>query len=170
VGTDVPVEEAKAAWHHMRVWIEDGLKDQKRGAWGWEQIRMTDLGQARRLWLAMAVRCGSGEQEQARKGFRQSEQTVETLPSPTGTRAACPMPTGGGQTNGRPAWRVSEWPGNEKPALSHSRPVRPQTGCPSPGPRETPVTLRLGWLVPIAALLAPHIPPKAALSLSQQAG
>ncbi len=39
----------------MRMWIECGFKDTKRGGWHWEQTKMTDPARAARLWLAIAV-------------------------------------------------------------------------------------------------------------------
>jgi hypothetical protein len=52
VVTDLALEEAKVAWYQMRFWIEDEYKDQKRGAFHWEQTKMSDPG---RLYLVMAV-------------------------------------------------------------------------------------------------------------------
>ena len=53
--TDVEPEQATAVWYGMRSWIEGGLKDTKRGGWGWHQTKMVDPERAERLWLAIAV-------------------------------------------------------------------------------------------------------------------
>jgi len=39
----------------LRVWIEAGFKDLKRGGLRWEQTKMTDPRRVERLWLVMAV-------------------------------------------------------------------------------------------------------------------
>jgi len=53
--TDLPPEAADACWYSLRMWIECGFKDTKRGGWHWEQTKMTDPARAARLWLAIAV-------------------------------------------------------------------------------------------------------------------
>ena len=53
--TDVAPAQATAVWYGMRSWIEGGLKDTKRGGWGWHQTKMVDPERAERLWLAIAV-------------------------------------------------------------------------------------------------------------------
>ena len=53
--TDVAPTQATAVWYGMRSWIEGGLKDTKRGGWGWHQTKMVDPERAERLWLAIAV-------------------------------------------------------------------------------------------------------------------
>lgn len=55
VVSDLEPEEARVAWYQMRFWIEDEYKDHKRGAFHWEQTKMTDPARAERLYLAMAV-------------------------------------------------------------------------------------------------------------------
>ena len=63
--TDLPADQAPAAWYALRGWIERGFKHQKSGGLGWQMTRMTDPGRAARLWLVMAVatvramRCGT---------------------------------------------------------------------------------------------------------------
>ena len=53
--TDLAPEEANVAWYGMRVWMEAGFKDVKRGGLGWHHSKMQDAGRVERLWLAMAV-------------------------------------------------------------------------------------------------------------------
>lgn len=53
--TDLLPAHAQVAWYSLRVWIECGFKDVKRGGWQWHQTKMTDPARAERLWLAMAV-------------------------------------------------------------------------------------------------------------------
>jgi hypothetical protein len=53
--TDLAPEEANVAWYGLRVWIEAGFKDVKRGGLGWHHSKMLDAGRVERLWLAMAV-------------------------------------------------------------------------------------------------------------------
>jgi hypothetical protein len=53
--TDLPPENASAAWYGMRGWIEDGFKDLKSDGWQWQNTRMSDPDRAARLWLALAV-------------------------------------------------------------------------------------------------------------------
>jgi hypothetical protein len=53
--TDGAPTQATAVWYGMRSWIEGGLKDTKRGGWGWHQTKMVDPERAERLWLAIAV-------------------------------------------------------------------------------------------------------------------
>lgn len=53
--TDLPPQQAEAAWYALRSWIEASFKYTKRGGWHWEQTKMTDPARAERLWLAMAV-------------------------------------------------------------------------------------------------------------------
>ena len=53
--TDLAPEEARIAWYGLRVWIEAGFKDVKRGGLGWHHSKMQDAGRVERLWLAMAV-------------------------------------------------------------------------------------------------------------------
>src|SRR5258708_6952711 len=43
-------------WHpFLRIWIETGFKDFKRGLWGWHHSKMVEASCVERLWLAMAV-------------------------------------------------------------------------------------------------------------------
>ncbi len=53
--TDLAPEQANVAWYGLRVWIEAGFKDVKRGGLGWHHSKMLDAGRVERLWLAMAV-------------------------------------------------------------------------------------------------------------------
>jgi len=53
--TDLAPAEANVAWYGLRVWIEAGFKDVKRGGLGWHHSKMRDAGRVERLWLAMAV-------------------------------------------------------------------------------------------------------------------
>ena len=53
--SDLPPLLASAAWYGMRIWIEDGFKDLKRGGWQWQNTRMLDPARATRFWLALAV-------------------------------------------------------------------------------------------------------------------
>jgi len=53
--TDLPPENASAAWYGMRSWIEDSFKDLKSDGWQWQNTRMSDPDRAARLWLALSV-------------------------------------------------------------------------------------------------------------------
>lgn len=53
--TDLPSAEADPLWYGMRMWIEHGFKDDKRGGFRWEQTKMTDPARATRLWLVLAL-------------------------------------------------------------------------------------------------------------------
>ena len=53
--TDLAAEGCDASWYGLRTWCEQGFKCIKRGAWQWQQTRMTDPARAARLWLALAV-------------------------------------------------------------------------------------------------------------------
>jgi hypothetical protein len=53
--TDLPPEEAQAAWYRQRAWIEGEFKDTKSGGWQWQLTRMTHPGRVSRLWLVLAV-------------------------------------------------------------------------------------------------------------------
>jgi Transposase DDE domain len=53
--TDLAPEQANVAWYGLRVWIEAGFKDVKRGGLGWHHSKMLDAQRVERLWLAMAV-------------------------------------------------------------------------------------------------------------------
>lgn len=53
--TDLPPADADPLWYGMRMWIEHGFKDDKRGGFRWEQTKMTDPARATRLWLVLAL-------------------------------------------------------------------------------------------------------------------
>lgn len=53
--SDLPHEQASAAWYGMRCWIENCFKDFKRDGWQWQKTRMSDPARAARFWLALAV-------------------------------------------------------------------------------------------------------------------
>ena len=53
--TDLPPQNASAAWYGMRSWIESNFKDLKRDGWQWQNTRMSDPARATRLWLALSV-------------------------------------------------------------------------------------------------------------------
>ena len=53
--SDLAPQQGKASWYGLRGWIEQGIKDSKRGGWQWQHTRMEDPQRAGRLWLAMAV-------------------------------------------------------------------------------------------------------------------
>src|SRR3989441_4127836 len=56
--TDLAPAEANVAWYGLRVWIEAGFKDVKRGGLGWHHSKMRDAGRVERLWLAVAGAVG----------------------------------------------------------------------------------------------------------------
>jgi hypothetical protein len=80
--TDLAPEEAKVAWYGLRVWIEAGFKDIKRGGLGWHHSKMLDAGRVERLWLAMAVAMvwlvGVGSQADSQHLVACLEQLPET--------------------------------------------------------------------------------------------
>lgn len=53
--TDLPPQEAKAAWYRMRCWIEAGFKDYKRGGWDWQYSKLRHVRRVERLWLVMTL-------------------------------------------------------------------------------------------------------------------
>lgn len=53
--TDLPPENASAAWYGMRSWIENSFKDLKSDGWQWQHTRMSDPARAARLWLALSI-------------------------------------------------------------------------------------------------------------------
>ena len=53
--TDLPPDNASAAWYGMRSWIENSFKDIKSDGWQWQNTRMSDPARASRLWLALSV-------------------------------------------------------------------------------------------------------------------
>jgi hypothetical protein len=53
--TCLPTDQVQHNVYNLRMWIEAGFKDLKRGGLRWEQTKMTDPRRAERLWLVMAV-------------------------------------------------------------------------------------------------------------------
>ena len=53
--SDLAPSQGEASWYGLRGWIEQGIKDSKRGGWQWQHTRMEDPQRAERLWLAIAV-------------------------------------------------------------------------------------------------------------------
>ncbi len=53
--TDLDPKTADSAWYALRMWIEHGFKDCKRGGFRWEHTKMTDPARATRLWLVIAL-------------------------------------------------------------------------------------------------------------------
>ena len=53
--TDLPPDQADAAWYSLRGWIECSFKKIKSDGWRWQRTRMTDPRRAGRLWAAMAL-------------------------------------------------------------------------------------------------------------------
>lgn len=53
--TDLAGAHCDASWYGLRAWCEQCFKCIKRGAWQWQQTRMTNPKRAARLWLALAV-------------------------------------------------------------------------------------------------------------------
>ncbi len=53
--TDLAPQQADVAWYGLRVWIEGGFKDLKRGGWQWQQTRITDPQRVERFWVAVAI-------------------------------------------------------------------------------------------------------------------
>ena len=53
--TDLEPQQAMISWYGVRIWIEGGFKDFKRGLWGWLQNKMERASSVERLWLAMAL-------------------------------------------------------------------------------------------------------------------
>lgn len=53
--TDLTPQQADVCWYALRLWIESGFQDTKRGGWQWQYTRMTDPKRAERLWLGMAL-------------------------------------------------------------------------------------------------------------------
>lgn len=83
--TDLPPHEADAAWYGLRVWIEGGFKDLKRGGWQWQLTRLTNPERVERFWLALAVATlwvlsvgGEADNSQPLSGL---EQLAETHPA-----------------------------------------------------------------------------------------
>lgn len=53
--TDLPAHTAAIVWYSMRMWIEAGFKDIKRGGWQWHHTKMQWAERVERLWLVIAV-------------------------------------------------------------------------------------------------------------------
>ncbi len=55
VVTDLEPQQSLLAWYAMRLWIEVGFKQGKRGGWQWQHSKMTDPRRVERYCLVMAV-------------------------------------------------------------------------------------------------------------------
>jgi hypothetical protein len=53
--TDLPPKQADVDWYRLRMWIESGFKDLKRGGFQWQHTRITDTARTERMWLVLAV-------------------------------------------------------------------------------------------------------------------
>jgi hypothetical protein len=53
--TDLPPKHADVDWYRLRMWIESGFKDLKRGGFQWQHTRITDPARTERMWLVLAV-------------------------------------------------------------------------------------------------------------------
>jgi hypothetical protein len=53
--TDLAPAECDCVWYGLRMWIEHGFKDLKRGGFHWEQTKMAQAERIERHWLVMAV-------------------------------------------------------------------------------------------------------------------
>jgi hypothetical protein len=53
--TSLPPNQVRPNTYALRMWIEAGFKDLKRGGLRWEQTKMTDPRRVERLWLVMAA-------------------------------------------------------------------------------------------------------------------
>lgn len=53
--TDLSPEQAAPEWYGLRMWIENGFKSIKSGAWQWQRTHTTRPERAERVWLALAV-------------------------------------------------------------------------------------------------------------------
>jgi hypothetical protein len=53
--TDLPCHQVRTNLYALRMWIEAGFKDIKRGGLHWEHTKMTHPERVNRLWLVMAV-------------------------------------------------------------------------------------------------------------------
>ncbi|MCX7840032.1 MAG: transposase [Anaerolineae bacterium] len=80
--TDLAPVVAETAWYGLRVWIEGGFKDLKRGGWQWQQTRITDPERAERFWLTLALATlwvvsvgGEAEMTQAVSGLEHLPET-----------------------------------------------------------------------------------------------
>lgn len=100
VVTDLPEQEAEAAWYQMRFWIEGEYKDHKSGGWGWQQTKMVEASRAERLWLAMAVAMQQavlvGGQEEAREQEDKERKQRKGKPEKSSRRVGRPA---------KPIWR-----------------------------------------------------------------
>ena len=53
--TDLPPKRADLRWYKLRIWIESGFKDLKRGGLQWHHTRIKDPARTERVWLALAL-------------------------------------------------------------------------------------------------------------------
>lgn len=53
--TDLPPGGASCGWYAWRMWIEQGFRAVKRGAWKWHLTQMTDPARVARVWAALAL-------------------------------------------------------------------------------------------------------------------
>jgi len=53
--TDLSPEQAEVSWYGMRIRVETGFKDFKRGLWGWYHSKMLESSRVDWLWLAITV-------------------------------------------------------------------------------------------------------------------
>ena len=53
--TDLPPSACSVTWYGLRAWCEQGFKCLKRGAWFWQNTRLSDPERVARLGLALAV-------------------------------------------------------------------------------------------------------------------
>ena len=53
--TDLEPAHVQIGWYGLRIWIEGGFKDFKRGLWGWHHTKMARATCVERLWLALAL-------------------------------------------------------------------------------------------------------------------
>jgi hypothetical protein len=87
--TDLPPDEAEAAWYGLRAWVERGFRHAKGGGFHWDDTRMTDPARAERQWLAMAVASvlllrqgGRQDQEQGQEQEHEHEHEREQSQEP----------------------------------------------------------------------------------------
>ncbi len=74
--TDLSPEGGDACWYGLRSWIEQYVKECKRGGWQWQRTRLTDAARAERWWLALAV----ATRWLVRVGGAEEVETTPTLP------------------------------------------------------------------------------------------
>jgi hypothetical protein len=123
--TDLPPQQVQGAWYRLRVWIEGGFKDYKRGQWGWHHTKMVETERAERLWLALAVSTlwvvGVGAQAEVSRPTPQREQLPPNhiarrtagsgTKGPHGRTLSC-------VTRGRLGLLAALWRGDEWPAAA----------------------------------------------------